>query len=141
MIHHHGNREVLAHENLNTDVAMAAFSSGSHPMDGFLVHSTWKIRLFRARREIRRGSRCGISVLIHLSFTSTQHPTAYGSSIMMVSYPLINLVTYVVNLAVTYGLGNLNWFGLPDNAAISHKYQTIITPAEWAFAVRRTVPT
>ena len=43
-------------------------------------------------------------------------------------------LSYVVNLVVVFGVGNLGWFGLPSNAVLSQKYPTIITPSGWAFS-------
>ena len=47
---------------------------------------------------------------------------------------LWNLFAYVLNVAVTYivGLGFLN---LPSNGELSLKYQTLVTPVGWAFAI------
>lgn len=47
----------------------------------------------------------------------------------------INLFAYLLNAVITYGVG-VGWLGnLPDNATLSRKYQTIVTPAGWAFAI------
>ena len=45
----------------------------------------------------------------------------------------INLLTYVANLLVTYG-SQLGWFGL-TNQEQSLKYQTLVTPIGFAFAI------
>jgi hypothetical protein len=45
----------------------------------------------------------------------------------------INVATYLVNTAVTYG-SQLGWFG-PTNSQQSLKYQTLITPVGFAFAI------
>jgi hypothetical protein len=47
---------------------------------------------------------------------------------------LWNLLAYILNVAVTYivGLGFLN---LPSNGELSLKYQTLVTPVGWAFAI------
>lgn len=47
----------------------------------------------------------------------------------------INLFAFVLNVAVTYGIGVSGIFGLPTNAELSEKYQTVVTPAGWAFAI------
>lgn len=49
---------------------------------------------------------------------------------------IYNLLAYIVNALVVYGLGAYgDKFGYEDNASISHKYQTLVTPADWAFAI------
>lgn len=45
----------------------------------------------------------------------------------------INAAAFAVNILVTYG-SQLGWFG-PDNANLSNKYQTLVTPAGWAFSI------
>jgi len=47
----------------------------------------------------------------------------------------LNLVAYIVNVAVTYGLGLLGLFGASTNGELSEKYQTLVTPVGWAFAI------
>lgn len=44
-----------------------------------------------------------------------------------------NLFAYVLNVLITYG-SQLGWFG-PTNSELSNKYQTVITPAGWAFSI------
>jgi len=44
-----------------------------------------------------------------------------------------NLVAYVINLAVTYG--SLTGVFGPTNSELSRKYQTLVTPAGWAFSI------
>lgn len=44
-----------------------------------------------------------------------------------------NIVAYVLNLGVTYGVGVSGYF--PTNAELSAKYQTLVTPAGYAFAI------
>jgi len=46
-----------------------------------------------------------------------------------------NLVGYILNCAIVQTIGSFGLFGLPDNAELSEKYQTIVTPAGWAFAI------
>lgn len=46
-----------------------------------------------------------------------------------------NLVGYILNAVFVFGVGNLGWFGLPDNGELSEKYQTIITPDSRAFSI------
>jgi len=45
----------------------------------------------------------------------------------------INVATYLANTAVTYG-SQLGWFG-PTNSQQSLKYQTLVTPVGYAFAI------
>lgn len=45
----------------------------------------------------------------------------------------LNLFGYLLNVAVTFGASSI--FGFPDNAELSAKYQTIVTPAGAAFAI------
>ena len=52
----------------------------------------------------------------------------------------VNLVTYLINVAVTYGIGMIGSGGvfgveLETNADVSSKYQTLVTPVGWSFAV------
>jgi translocator protein len=47
----------------------------------------------------------------------------------------INLIAFTINAAVTYGIGTMGWFQLPTNAELSAKYQTLLTPIGWAFAI------
>ncbi len=44
-----------------------------------------------------------------------------------------NIVAYVLNLGVTYGVGVSGYF--PTNGELSAKYQTLVTPAGYAFAI------
>lgn len=47
----------------------------------------------------------------------------------------LNVIAYVANLVVTYGVGVLGLGGLATNAELSEKYQTLVTPAGYAFAI------
>jgi translocator protein len=49
--------------------------------------------------------------------------------------PWINVVSYLINVAVTYGVGVAGFLDLPSNSVVSEKYQTIVTPIGWAFAI------
>jgi len=49
--------------------------------------------------------------------------------------PILNLVGYLLNAGVTYGIGILGAFDLPTNADLSLKYQTLITPAGFTFSI------
>ena len=46
-----------------------------------------------------------------------------------------NLLAFVLNVLITYGVGQAGWLGTPDNGELSEKYQTIITPKGTAFAI------
>jgi len=48
---------------------------------------------------------------------------------------VLNLVAYIINIVITFGLGTLGWAGNPTNQELSLKYQTIITPASRAFSI------
>jgi translocator protein len=47
----------------------------------------------------------------------------------------INLIGYVANAVVVFGVGSLGWFDRPSNGELSDKYQTIITPSGYAFSI------
>jgi hypothetical protein len=47
----------------------------------------------------------------------------------------INVSAYALNVAVTYGIGALGLFDLPTNGDLSAKYQTLVTPAGYAFSI------
>merc|ERR1719502_929369 len=44
-----------------------------------------------------------------------------------------NVIAFVLNCLFTFGATSA--FGLPDNATLSIKYQTLVTPAPYAFAI------
>jgi benzodiazapine receptor len=46
---------------------------------------------------------------------------------------IANVVAYILNVAVTYGVGVSGLF--PTNAELSDKYQTLVTPAGYAFSI------
>ncbi|CAB9511809.1 expressed unknown protein [Seminavis robusta] len=46
---------------------------------------------------------------------------------------ILNVLAYLANVLLVNGFSSL--FHLPDNATMSAKYQTIVTPAGWAFAI------
>ena len=46
---------------------------------------------------------------------------------------VLNLVAFVVNTAVTFGTSAV--LGTPTNGELSVKYQTLVTPVGWAFAI------
>ncbi|KAL9180582.1 hypothetical protein ACHAXT_011035 [Thalassiosira profunda] len=47
----------------------------------------------------------------------------------------INLVSYVANITLVYGVGNAGWLGTPDNGELSDKYQSLVTPNSGAFLI------
>lgn len=47
----------------------------------------------------------------------------------------LNLVAYILNITLVYGVGNAGWLGTPDNGELSRKYQTLVTPASRAFII------
>ena len=48
---------------------------------------------------------------------------------------LVNMLAYVLNVVVTYGIGVGGIFDLPTNDELSAKYQTLVTPVGWGFAI------
>lgn len=48
---------------------------------------------------------------------------------------ILNLVFYIINILITYGVGNAGWLGTPDNGDLSDKYQTLVTPNGSAFSI------
>jgi len=59
-------------------------------------------------------------------------PSTQTQALQWVNYA--NIASYVLNVAVTYGVGASGKLG-PSNAEISSKYQTLVTPAGYAFAI------
>jgi len=47
----------------------------------------------------------------------------------------LNLIAFIVNIVITYGVGTAGWFGAKSNGEISDMYQTIITPNSKAFTI------
>jgi hypothetical protein len=47
----------------------------------------------------------------------------------------LNLIAYILNITLVYGVGNAGWLGTPDNGELSLKYQTLVTPAGQAFLI------
>jgi hypothetical protein len=46
-----------------------------------------------------------------------------------------NVLAYVMNVLITYGIGVGGLFDRPTNGELSEKYQTLVTPIGWAFAI------
>jgi hypothetical protein len=51
------------------------------------------------------------------------------------SLSVLNIAAYLGNALVTYGVGTGAFSKLPTNEELSRKYQTLITPAGWAFSI------
>lgn len=47
----------------------------------------------------------------------------------------INLIAYILNIVLVYGVGNAGWLGTPTNGDLSAKYQTLVTPKSSAFTI------
>ena len=47
----------------------------------------------------------------------------------------INLLAYIFNVVVTFGVGTFGWVGNGTNGELSAKYQTILTPSGTAFSI------
>lgn len=47
----------------------------------------------------------------------------------------INLIAYILNIVLVYGVGNAGWLGTPNNGDLSAKYQTLVTPKSSAFTI------
>jgi benzodiazapine receptor len=61
---------------------------------------------------------------------SQQTPTASANRLQAVNYA--NVIAYVANASVVFCSTAV---GLPDNATLSEKYQTLVTPSGYAFAI------
>jgi len=48
---------------------------------------------------------------------------------------VVNALGYIINTVFTYGVGTAGIFGLPTNADLSKKYQTLVTPKSSAFII------
>lgn len=48
---------------------------------------------------------------------------------------IANVIAFIANLVITYGVGTMGLFGAATNADLSEKYQTLITPVGWAFSI------
>lgn len=67
--------------------------------------------------------------------TSPTMTSIWSSNRELRHWKWINLVSFTLNAAVTYGIGTMGWFNLPTNAELSEKYQTLLTPIGWAFSI------
>merc|ERR1712157_249501 len=48
---------------------------------------------------------------------------------------VLNVIFYISNILITFGVGQFGWFGAYSNSELSDKYQTIVTPAGTAFSI------
>ena len=48
---------------------------------------------------------------------------------------VLNGVAFLINVIFTYGIGVLGIGNLPNNNEVSQSYQTLVTPAGWAFSI------
>ena len=48
---------------------------------------------------------------------------------------ILNVLAYIANIILTYGVGTAGWLGTPTNGELSDKYQTIVTPNSRAFSI------
>lgn len=62
--------------------------------------------------------------------TDAVAPTASVPKLQTINY--VNVLAYLFNFVVVFGYTKT---GLPDNATLSDKYQTLVTPAPYAFAI------
>ena len=46
----------------------------------------------------------------------------------------MNLLFYIINVVITYGVGVLGWYG-KTNSEVSAEYPTLLTPVGWAFSI------
>ena len=46
-----------------------------------------------------------------------------------------NIIFYVINFVITYGIGTGGWLGNGTNGELSEKYQTLVTPNSTAFLI------
>lgn len=65
--------------------------------------------------------------------SSETAPTAPTATPKLQAVNYANIVAFVANLAVTYGVGVSGYF--PTNAELSAKYQSLVTPAGYAFSI------
>lgn len=63
--------------------------------------------------------------------SSSNTPTTQRNAVATLN--ILNLLAYIANVGLVNGVPSL--MNLPDNAEVSSKYQTLVTPAGWAFAI------
>mmetsp|Transcript_27920 Transcript_27920/g.42269 ORF Transcript_27920/g.42269 Transcript_27920/m.42269 type:complete len:337 (+) Transcript_27920:166-1176(+) len=64
----------------------------------------------------------------------------YGEETTATPEPLnaknyLNVVFFLINVVLTFGVGNAGWFGAATPGDMSDKYQTIVTPKGTAFSI------
>ena len=67
--------------------------------------------------------------LTNVSITSTSTSTSLNK------FNWLNLIAYIVNVFVTFGIGIFGITGQPSNSELSAKYQTIVTPFGLSFSI------
>ena len=60
-------------------------------------------------------------------------PPSSSSPLTVLNF--LNVLAYIANVAVTYGIGVAGFAGTATNAELSAKYQTLVTPIGTAFAI------
>jgi translocator protein len=72
-----------------------------------------------------------------MSAEPTTTPSSPGGTVnrSFNRFNVINLIGFIINAVVVFGVGSLGWFDRPSNGELSDKYQTIITPAGYAFSI------
>lgn len=65
-----------------------------------------------------------------MSSSTEETPTSSVAKLQTLNY--VNVAAYLSNFLVVFGSTRA---GLPDNAELSNKYQTLVTPAPYAFAI------
>jgi hypothetical protein len=81
-------------------------------------------------------SRCKPKVVKVILFSRSPTPShkkyiKMTASLNYLNY--LNLIGYILNCFFTFA--SVSVFGIPDNGELSDKYQTILTPSGWAFAI------
>ena len=64
---------------------------------------------------------------------SLTSPSSNGCRLTCMNY--VNILAFAINVVVTYGIGVGGILDLPTNDELSAKYQTLVTPIGWAFAI------
>jgi len=68
-----------------------------------------------------------------MSNSTTSTMRSSSSNLHPLNY--LNVFAYIGNVLITYGFGVLGWLGAKTNSELSEKYQTLVTPAGWAFGI------
>jgi hypothetical protein len=63
----------------------------------------------------------------------------YYSKMGLSCLNVINVLAYIANLLISYGVGAIGYGGFKTNAEISETYQTLITPDELTFGIWATI--